>query len=152
MQATTFTYLSIRNASFGSIAVVTPTGFGPVPPIVILPTGSTGKDSDGALPAGGVRFEATTIRDGVKRPWLSCLWDGTHGHPAPPSLVNVTGDVTVFNPLAAPGCPADFGKDPSGISLRLSCNPRPAQGNPPLPTPPPPTPRPRPAGPATCCS
>ena len=113
--------LTIRNASFGSEAVVTPTGFGPVPPIVIMPTGGKSKDEDPTLPAGGVRFVSTIIHDTVKRPWLSCLWDGTHGHPRPPSLADLSGDVTVFNPKAAPGCPADFGKVRySHIDIRAS--------------------------------
>jgi hypothetical protein len=119
---TAFSNLSITNVSFGGSAV-TPVGFGPVPPIVILPTGGTGKDEDPTLPAGGIRFESTTIYDHARRPWLSCLWDGNHGHPTPPSLANVSGDVTVFNPLAAAGCPANFGKTPTGISVRVVCNP-----------------------------
>ena len=126
--ATTFANLSIWNASYGGSAAVTPRGFGPVAPIVILPTGGTGKDENASLPAGGVHFESAAVHDGVARPWLSCMWDGTHGHPAPPSLANVTGDVAVFNPLAAPGCPADFGGHPSGVTVRVACNPPPVLG------------------------
>jgi hypothetical protein len=115
---TSFAGLNIRNSTLE----LQRSGFD-LSPIVILPTGSTGKDSNASLPAGGVRFDSTTVSDGICRPWLSCLWDGTHGHSTPPSLVNISGDVVVFNSKAKPGCPADFGKTPTGITVRVTCNP-----------------------------
>ena len=92
--------------------------------IVLLPTGSTGKDSNASLPAGGVQFESTTVFDTICRPWLSCLWDGTHGHSTPPSLSDISGSVTVHNPKALAGCPADFGKQPTEIEVYVTCNPQ----------------------------
>eukprot|EP01052_Picozoa_sp_SAG31_P032080 SAG31_NODE_3477_length_4226_cov_2.472256_3_plen_293_part_00 len=110
----------------------TPGAFGPVPPIMIMPTGGFGIDENGSIPVGGLEFEDVTIVDGRDRPWLSCMWDGSHHvfngtrkNSRPPPLVNLTGDVTVIN---SHGCTADFGRSETGqpfvdptVTLSVKC-------------------------------
>jgi hypothetical protein len=67
------------------------------------------------------------------RPWLSCMWDGSHhkfnsstvNNSRPLPLVNLTGTVSIVNNH---GCTADFGRDASGapftdptITVKVKC-------------------------------
>jgi hypothetical protein len=98
----------------------------PMPPIHMDPVGGYGKDENAALHVGGVVFRGCTVHDDRNRDWFSCVWDGTHNHSTPPRLVNISGDMTVQNPLLH-RCNADFGNPALGVSpditLRVKCNP-----------------------------
>lgn len=110
----------------------TPGAFGPVPPIMLMPTGGFSPEENGSIPVGGLHFEKVIVVDDRARPWLSCMWDGSHlafnstsrNNSAPPPLANISGHVTVVN---SNGCMADFGSkdgqpftDPS-ITVKVQC-------------------------------